>query len=85
MSKRNAKDQIALGDAVRQLLGPMIGQLNTAIATARATLNVPADWVMVSDKQGVPAGFVPPEKPEGPKAVVTKAPKKTPKKPAKRG
>ena len=80
MSQRKAKKQIALGDSARQLFGPMIQQINTAIATARATLNVPADWVTVVDKQGVPAAFVPPQVPEGPTRVGEKKKKKKKKK-----
>ena len=76
MSKRNAKKQIALGTKLRQMIGPLVGQLNTILATARATLNVPDGWGMVNDQNGIPAAFVPPEKPEGPKAVVKKKAKK---------
>lgn len=69
MSQRNAKKQIALSTKNRQTLGPMFAQVNTYIRGVRDSLNVPENWVILNDQQGVPAAFVPPpEQPEEKKA-----------------
>ena len=82
MSQRKPKDQIALSTKIRQKVAPMIGNLNMYLSAVRDSLNVPDDWVMMNDQQGIPAAFVPPKEPEVPTKVVKK---KAGKKAGKRG
>ena len=60
--KKKKKKSIMLGATARQKLAAIIVEANRYLATARDVLNVPEDWVVSHDQNGIPSGFAPPEK-----------------------
>ena len=64
MPKAKKPESIALGTKARQTLGSLLGQVNTYIRATKDALNVPDDWVVQHDQQGIPAAFVPPKEKE---------------------
>jgi len=64
MSRRNKKEEkkpVKLNETAQQRVTSIIVELNRYLAAARDILNIPTDWVVTNNQNGVPSGFAPPK------------------------